>query len=89
MEAVARHFDEMALAESPSLVGYSDCIICGKPVQQIQDETVNEYLDTTVTVGETLAETQAKRRAFLDAMHAGAFLLMPGGVSRAAACDGN
>ena len=35
MEAVASHFDGMALAESPSLVDYSDCIICGKPVQQI------------------------------------------------------
>ena len=42
-----------------------------------------------VTVGETLAETQARRRASLDGMNAGAFLLMPGGVSRAAACDGN
>ena len=89
MEAVASHFDEMVLTESPSLVSYSDCIICGKPVQQIQEETVNEYLDRTVTVGETLAETQARRRAFLDGMNAGAFLLMPGGVSRAAACDGN
>ena len=89
MEAVASHFDVMALTESPSLVSYSDCIICGKPEQQIQEETVNEYLGRTVTVGETLAETQARRRAFLDDMNAGAFLLMPGGVSRAAACDGN
>ena len=89
MEAVANHFDEMALAESPSLVSYSACIICRKPVQQIQEETVNEYLHRTVTVGETLAETQARRRAFLDGMNAGAFLLTPGGVSRGAACDGN
>ena len=90
-ESFFANFDlnEMALAESSSLVGYSDCIICGKPVQQIQEETVNENLDRTVTVGETLAETQARRRAFLDGMNAGAFLLMPGGVSRAAACDGN
>ena len=91
MEAVANHFEELALAESPSLIGYSDCIICGKPVQEIQEETVNEYLDRTVTVGETLAETQARRRAFLDGMNAGAFLfmLMAGGVSQARACDGN
>ena len=89
MKAVASHFDEMYLAESPSLVSYSDCIICGKPVQQIQEETVNEYLDRTMTVGETLAETHARRRAFLDGMNAGAFLLMPGGVSQAAARDGN
>ena len=38
MEAVASHFYELALAESPSLVSYSDCIICGKPVQQIQEK---------------------------------------------------
>ena len=89
MEAVASHFDDMVLAEPPPLVNYSDCVVCGKSVRQIQEETVNEYLDRTVTVGETLAETQARRRAFLDGMNANAFLLMPGGVSRAAACDGN
>ena len=85
MEAVTSHFDGMTLAESPSLHGCSDCIICGKPVQQIQEETVNDYLDETVMVGESLAETQARRRAFLDWMNAGTFLLMPGGVSRAVA----
>ena len=56
---------------------------------QIQEEKVNDYLDKTVMVGETLAETQARRRAFLDGMNAGALLLLPGGVSQAAACDGN
>ena len=78
MEAVTSHFDGMASTASPSLLGYSDCIICGKPVQQIQKETINGYLDKTVMVGETLAETQARRRAFLDGMNAGTFFLMPG-----------
>ena len=89
MEAVTSHFDGVALVELPPLLGCSDCIICGKPVRQSQEETVNDYLDKTVMVGETLAETQARRRAFLDGMNAGTFLLMPEGVSRAAACDGN
>ena len=89
MEAVANHFGSMALTGTPSLSNYSDCIICGKPVLQIQEETVNDYLDKTVMVGETLTETQARRRAFLDGMNAGALLLLPGGVSQAAACDGN
>ena len=89
METIAGHFDGMALTESSPMIGYSDCVVCGKPVQQIHKETVNDYLDKTLVVGETLAETQARRRAFLDAMNAGTFLLMPGGVSRAAACDGN
>ena len=89
MKAVTSHFDGMALAKSPSLLGCSDCIICGKPVQQIHEETVNDYLDRTVMLGETLAETQARRSSFLDGMNAGTFLLMPGGVSQAAACDRN
>ena len=89
MEAVASRFDGMAMVESPPLLGCSDCIICGKPVRQIQEETVNDYLDKTVMLGDTLAETQARRRVFLDGMNAGTFLLMSGGVSRAAACDGN
>ena len=39
METVTSHFDGMTLAESTSLHGCSDCIICEKPVQQIQEET--------------------------------------------------
>ena len=78
METIASHFYGMALAESSSMIGYSDCVVCGKPAQQIQEETVNDYLDKTVKVGETLAETQARRSAFLDGMNAGTFLLMPG-----------
>ena len=89
MEALANHFDSMALTGTPSLSSYSDCIICGKTVLQIQEETVNDYLDKTVMVGETLAETQARRGAFLDGMNASSFLLLPWGVSQAAACDGN
>ena len=39
--------------------------------------------------GETLAEQEARRSAFLDGMSAGTFLFMPGGVSQATACDEN
>ena len=58
METVTSHLDGMALAESSYLLGYSDCIICRKPKQQIQEKTVNDYLDRIVMVGETLAETR-------------------------------
>ena len=78
METIASHFDGMALAESSPMIGFSDCVVCGKPAQQIQMEIVNNYLDKTVVVGETLAETQARGRAFLDGMNAGTFLLKPG-----------
>ena len=89
VDSVANHFGDMELEGSAAQTMYSDCVICGKPTAQIREETVNDYLDKTVVAGETLAETQARKRAFLDGMTAGTFLLMPGGVSRAAACDGN
>ena len=89
VDSRANHFNDMELEGNVTQATYSDCVICGKPTAQIREETVNDYLDKTVTVGETLAETQARKRAFLDGMTAGTFLLMPGGVSRAAACDGN
>ena len=89
IETVASHFDSMAVSEGVGLVGCSDCVVCGKSVLQIQTESVNDYIDKTVVPGETLAETERRKRAFLDGMAAGTFLLMPGGVSQAAACDGN
>ena len=89
VETVANHFNDMSVCGNAGLLAYSDCVVCGKPVQQIQDEAVNDYLNKTVVPGETLAETERRKRAFLDGMAAGTFLLMPGGVSQAAACDGN
>ena len=89
VESVANHFNDMTVSGNAGLLGCSDCVVCGKPVQQIQDETVNDYLSKTVVPGETLAETEKRKRAFLDGMAAGTFLLMPGGVSQTAACDGN
>ena len=90
VETVLNHFNGMALAENSESLALpisSDCVICGKSVQQIQEETVNDCLGKTVVLGETLAETEARRGTFLDGISAGTFLPMPGGVSQAAACD--
>ena len=38
---------------------------------------------------ESPQQFNARRRAFLKGMEIGAFLLLPGGVSQAAACDVN
>ena len=89
VETVANHFNDLSVSGNAGLLDCSDCVVCGKPVQQIQDEAVNDYLNKTVVPGETLAETERRKRAFLDGMAAGTFLLLPGGVSQAAACDGN
>ena len=89
VETIANHFNDMTVSGNAGLVGCSDCVVCGKSVQQKQDEAVNDYLDKTVVPGETLAETERRKRAILDGMSADWFLLMPGEVSQAAACDGN
>ena len=60
VETIANHFDDMTVSENAGLAGYSDCVLCGKSVQQIQDEAVNDYLDKTVVPGETLAETKPR-----------------------------
>ena len=80
VDSVASHFSDMEIEGSVAQATYSDCVICGKPTAQIREETVNDYLDRTVAVGDTLAETQTRKRAFLYGMTAGTVLLMPGGV---------
>ena len=50
IESVANHFDNMALSQNVGPAGCSDCVICGKSVQQIQREAVNDYIDKTVVL---------------------------------------
>ena len=88
VDSISNHFRGMAVSETSTQMNYLDCVVCGKPMPQIQSEAVNDYLRKTAIAGETLAERETRRRAFLDEMSAGLFLLMPGGVSQAAACDG-
>ena len=56
---------------------------------QIQQEAVTDYLNKTAIHGETVLQVEARKRAFIEGMQVGTFLLLPGGVSQAAACDGN
>ena len=46
-------------------------------------------MSKTAISGETTAQTDTRTREFLDGLTAGTFLLMPGVVTQAAACDGN
>ena len=64
------------------------CLVCGKPYDQIIEETVVDYLDQTAQPGETVRERQIKRNAFIDGVQSGVFTFIPPGVSQAAACDG-
>ena len=89
IEAITKHFQGMGLSGTKSLAGYSDCVVCGKSVEQIKDEPVIDYMHKTAVPNETLQQFNARRMAFLEGMEIGTFLLLPGGVSQAAACDGN
>ena len=75
--------------DNPYITGCTDCLICGKSVEQIQDEAVIDYLHKTAVRGESQERFNARRLAFLEGMKVGCFMLIPGGASQASACDGN
>ena len=68
---------------------FTDCMICGKPFEQIGDEIVIDFIHHTKYPGEPYYVKAASRRAFIEGMHAGTYFLIPRRVSQAAACDGN
>ena len=63
-------------------------MICGKSSADIKEEITLGYLEQTHIPGETYEQRIARRDAFQAGMKAGTFILVPGGVSQAAACDG-
>ena len=83
------HFRGPSGADNPYISGCTDCLVCGKSVEQIQDEAVIDYLHKTTIQGESALQFNARRLAFLEGMKVGCFMLIPGGVSQASACDGN
>ena len=89
LDAVANHFQGREIETNNPMANYSDCVICGKSTLQIQCEAVTDYLRKTAILGESADQLEARKRAFLEGMQVGTFLLLPGGVSQAAACDGN
>ena len=66
VDSISDHFRAMAVSEDSMLVNYSDCVVCGKSVWQIQSKAVNDYLSKTVVSVETLDERETKQKAFLD-----------------------
>ena len=76
------------LCGQPNDVLYSDCVVCGKSFQAIKEEVTLGYLESTHLPGETYDQRQSRRRAFEAGMKAGSFIVIPRGVSEAAACDG-
>ena len=87
--AVADELHNLTLHPHPQRNEWvTGCLVCGKPYDQVIEETVADYLDQTAQPGETVRERQIKRNAFIDGVQSGAFTFIPPGVSQAAACDG-
>ena len=74
----------MEIETNNPMANYSDCVICGKSTLQIQSEAVTDYLRKTAILGESADQLEARKRAFLEGMQVGTFLLLPGRVSQAA-----
>ena len=64
------------------------CLVCGKSIDQVIEETFTEYLNQTAESGETVRERQIERNAFNDGIQSGVLTFLSPGVSEAAACDG-
>ena len=59
-----------------------------KSFATIQEEITVGYLEQTHIPEENYAQRIRRRNAFLAGMRAAIMILVPGGVSQAAACDG-
>ena len=79
LNGITNHFQDMELSGSGLLVNCLDCVICGKSTMQIQQEDVSNYLDKTTIQGETALQVEARKRAFIEGMQNGTFLLLPEG----------
>ena len=74
---------------TPNLIQYGGCAVCGKSYATIQEEITLGYLEKTHIPEENYVQRVRRRNAFQAGMRAGSVILVPGGVSQAAACDGN
>ena len=73
----------------PNETYHSGCVVCGKSFIDIREEITLGYIEQTHIPGETYEQRIARRDTFQAGMKAGSFILVPRGVSHAAACDGN
>ena len=74
---------------TPNYIQYGGCTVCGKSYAAIQEEITLGYLEQTHIPEEIYIQRIRRRNAFQARMKAGSVILVPGGVSQAAACDGN
>ena len=73
----------------PNIVQHGDCYVCGKSFDTFKEEILFNFQEQTNIEGESSQTRLRWRNAFQAGMQAGSFILVPRGVSQAAACDGN
>ena len=61
VESISNHFCGIAVSETPDLMNYSDCVVCGKSVHEIHSEAVNDYLNKTAILVEMLARRKREK----------------------------
>ena len=77
------------VCSNPNYVARSDCYVCGKSFESIKVEITLDYLERTHMPGEIDSARMRRWDSYEAGMSAGSFILIPGGVSQAPACDGN
>ena len=70
-----------------NVAGY--CEFCGKCYDQVELETLGEYLVATEYEGETVKERTIRSRAFIHGFEAALFLFKNAGLSHPSRCDGS
>ena len=85
VENVVTHFQNLGV-NTPN--PFSDCLICGRSVEQIRNDATEDYIIRTTTPSESEENKQRRREAYVAGMAMGTFLFVPTGLSQAAACDG-
>ena len=88
------HISGLAISASgvcgrPNYIQYGGCTVCGRSYTTIQEEITSGYLEKTHYPAENYIQRIRRRNALQAGMRAGSVILVPGGVSQAAACDGN
>ena len=54
VDSISNLFRGKAVSEASALLDFSDCVVCGKSLLQIQWKAVNDYLSKAAIPGETL-----------------------------------
>ena len=81
--------DTSGICGNPNQSYQGDCGVCGKSFDTVKEEITFDYLERTRMTDVTYLARLRGRKALQAGMVAGSFILVPGGVSQAAACDGN